>query len=73
MQLNKGLKKSKMNFMTTLKEEDIPSKMDVPKEIKNIRSPELQKMFLVRQKVDPMMQHLDKANTNKNKLFVIET
>lgn len=50
MQLNKCLNNSETKFMTTLKEEIVPSKMDVPKENKNMTSPELHKKSHLRKK-----------------------
>lgn len=56
MQLNNGLKSNETRFMTTLKDEVVPSKMDVPKYNKNMTSPELHKKFHLKRKVDRMME-----------------
>ncbi|CAI9281206.1 unnamed protein product [Lactuca saligna] len=69
MQLNKGLKKSEAKFMTTLKEEIVPSKMDIPKEKKNIMSLGLHKNSHLRRKVEHVMEKPDKANKKKNILI----
>nr|KAJ0226333.1 hypothetical protein LSAT_V11C100003300 [Lactuca sativa] len=60
MQLDKGLKKSETKFKTTLKEEAVHSKIDVSKENKNMMSPELHKKLHLRQKVEHVMEKLDK-------------
>ncbi|CAI9275917.1 unnamed protein product [Lactuca saligna] len=69
MQLDKGLKKSEIEFMTTLKEEVIPLKMDIPKENKNMTSPELHKKSHLRRKMEHVMEKLDKAKKKKNTLI----
>ncbi|XP_023763067.2 retrovirus-related Pol polyprotein from transposon TNT 1-94 [Lactuca sativa] len=69
MQLDKGLKKSEAMFMTALKEEIVPSKMDIPKEKKNIMSPGLHKNSHLRRKVEHVMEKLDKVNKKKNTLI----
>ena len=69
MQLDKSLKKSETTFMTTLKEEVVPSNMDVLKENKNMTSPELHKKSHLIRKVEHVIEKLDKANHKKNKLI----
>nr|KAJ0221755.1 hypothetical protein LSAT_V11C200061040 [Lactuca sativa]KAJ0222678.1 hypothetical protein LSAT_V11C200061100 [Lactuca sativa]KAJ0222908.1 hypothetical protein LSAT_V11C200061060 [Lactuca sativa]KAJ0223901.1 hypothetical protein LSAT_V11C200061080 [Lactuca sativa] len=69
MKLNKGLKKSETEFMTTLKEEVIPLKMDIPKENKNMTSPELHKKSHLRRKMEHVIEKLDKAKKKKNTLI----
>ena len=65
MQLEKGIKKSETNFMTTLKEEVVPSKMDVTKENKNMTSLKLYKNSHLRRKVEHVMEKPDKVNKKK--------
>nr|KAJ0192430.1 hypothetical protein LSAT_V11C800427740 [Lactuca sativa] len=69
MQLDKGLKKSEAKFMTALKEEIVPSKMDIPKEKKNIMPLGLHKNLHLRRKVEHVMEKPDKVNKKKNTLI----
>nr|KAJ0206902.1 hypothetical protein LSAT_V11C500256870 [Lactuca sativa] len=69
MKLNKGLKKSETKFMTTLEEEDVHWKMDVPKENNNMTSLELHKKSHLRRKMEHVMEKLDKAKKKKNTLI----